>query len=30
MLSKRAVERSENWTRQQEILEAAQVVYASR
>ena len=30
LVSKRAVERSENWIRRQEILQTAQVVYAAR
>jgi hypothetical protein len=29
LVSKRAVERSHNWTRRREILDTAQVVYAS-
>lgn len=30
LISKRALERSENWIRRQEILQTAQIVYASR
>ena len=30
LISKRAVERSENWIRRQEILHTAQIVYATR
>jgi uncharacterized protein len=30
LVSKRAIERSENWIRRREILESAQVIYAER